>query len=373
MLVFSFIYIAFLSLTAFWISIAVISCAAAVYLLNQKTINMELRKAVEKEGEFFDFMKHLLQGFKELKMNASRSNDLFQNFLTRIAHETKDLKIHTEYKFITNYIFAQVFFYILLASIIFILPQVTVTSPSVMVQIIAVLLFMLGPLGDVVDSLPLISKANVAVEKIAGLQEVFGGFDDTRDTANENPFGGMTGIRGISMNRIEFTYPGREGQRMFAVGPVNLDIRSGEIIFIVGGNGSGKTTFLKLLSGLYHPQRGTMYVDDVPVNATNIAYYRNFFSVIFSDYHLFDRMYGLTNIDEKRVNQFLKTMDLDEKTSYLDGRFTNVNLSTGQKKRLALITALMEDKPVCIFDEVAADQDPEYRKYFYPELLSLIN
>lgn len=110
-------------------------------------------------------------------------------------------------------------------------------------------------------------------------------------------------------------------------------------------------------------------MDDIPVNASNIAYYRDFFSVIFSDYHLFDRMYGFADVDEKKVNYLLRTMDLDEKTSYRKGRFTNINLSTGQKKRLAMITALMEDKPVCIFDEVAADQDPEYRKYFYEVIL----
>lgn len=256
MLTFSFVYIIFLSVTAFWISILIISCAAVVYLFNQKTINMELRNAIEKENEFFDFLKHLLQGFKELKMNMARSNDLIQNYLTRISEETRELKIHTESKFITNYIFAQVFFYILLASIIFILPQVTVTTPSVMVQIIAVLLFMLGPLGDVVDSFPLLSKANVAVEKIDRLEEVLESFDDTKDTAPDNPFEKITAIREIVMKKIEFSYPEKGGQRMFSVGPVNLKIGAGEIIFIVGGNGSGKTTFLKLLTGLYYPKEG---------------------------------------------------------------------------------------------------------------------
>jgi putative ATP-binding cassette transporter len=369
MLTFSFAYIIFLSVAAFWISITIISCTVVVYLFNQKTINMELRSAIEKENEFFDFMKHLLQGFKELKMNMARSNDLFQNYLTRISDSARELKIHTEFKFITNYIFAQVFFYILLASIIFLLPQFTVTTPSVMVQIIAVLLFMLGPLGDVVDSLPMLAKGNVAVEKIERLEEVLGSFDDTQDTAAENPFDGKSAFSQISMKRIEFSYPERGGQRMFSVGPVNLSIGGGEIIFIVGGNGSGKTTFLKLLTGLYHPKRGAMFLDDIPLDSSNIAYYRNFFSVIFSDYHLFDRMYGLDGVDEKKVNHLLADMGLDEKTAYRKGRFTNINLSTGQKKRLALITALMDDKPVCIFDEVAADQDPEYRKYFYEVIL----
>lgn len=369
MLIFSFTYIFFLSPTAFWISIAIISCTAVVYLFNQKTISLELRNVLKKEGEFFDFLKHLLQGFKELKMNMARSNDLFQNYLTRVSDEARGMKINIEFKFITNYIFAQIFFYILLISNIFLLPQLTVTTPVVMVQIIAVLLFMLGPLGEVIEALPLISKANVAVEKIVGLEEVLERFDDTKDTSTENPFDKVTALREIVMNKIEFSYPEKGGQRMFSVGPVNLKIGAGETIFIVGGNGSGKTTFLKLLTGLYCPKRGTMYMDDISINKSNVAYYRTFFSIIFTDYHLFDRMYGLEEVDEEKVNNLLRTMELDEKTSYRNGCFTNIDLSTGQKKRLALITALMEDKSVCIFDEVAADQDPQYRKYFYEVIL----
>ena len=137
----------------------------------------------------------------------------------------------------------------------------------------------------------------------------------------------------------------------------------------MGGNGSGKTTLLKLFTALYRPIEGCIRVDGAEIVAANVQSYRNLFSAIFSDFHLFDKLHGLRDAAPERVDQLLRLMEISSKTAFGDGRFTTILLSTGQRKRLALVVSYLEDKPVYIFDEVAADQDPHFRRYFYDTLL----
>jgi len=140
-------------------------------------------------------------------------------------------------------------------------------------------------------------------------------------------------------------------------------------VFIVGGNGSGKSTLLKTLTGLYHPQSGSIVMDDTLLTPDTATWYRSHFSPIFSDYHLFDRLYGLRGIETAQVNELLRLMQIENKTTFEGGRFTNLDLSSGQRKRLGLIVALLEDRPVLVLDEWAADQDPGFRKFFYETIL----
>ena len=147
-----------------------------------------------------------------------------------------------------------------------------------------------------------------------------------------------------------------------------LIVQPGELVFIKGGNGSGKSTLVKLLTGLYKPLAGEVLLGETRVTDANVQHYRELFSIIFSDFHLFDRLYGM-EVDEARVSSLLEEMQLADKTEFADGRFVNLNLSTGQRKRLALLIALLEDRPYCVFDEVAAEQDPAFREYFYEVIL----
>jgi putative pyoverdin transport system ATP-binding/permease protein len=168
---------------------------------------------------------------------------------------------------------------------------------------------------------------------------------------------------------LSFTYTNADGTPGYRVGPLTAGITAGEILFIQGGNGSGKSTFLRLLTGLYYPQSGDLLVDGKPLQLAQYQRYRSMFSVIFTDFHLFDRLYGLGEVDEGQVEDLLAQMELSDKTSLESGRFTRLNLSTGQRKRLALISALLENKQVIVFDEWAADQDPGFRRYFYEVVL----
>lgn len=137
----------------------------------------------------------------------------------------------------------------------------------------------------------------------------------------------------------------------------------------MGGNGSGKSTLLKLLTGLYRPASGELRVNGQSLLPVQYHRYRNQFSIVFTDFHLFDRLYGLTRVNDESLAELLHDMELDLKTHYEEGRFSTLNLSTGQRKRLALIVALLDDKAILVFDEWAADQDPVFRKRFYEEIL----
>jgi putative ATP-binding cassette transporter len=124
-----------------------------------------------------------------------------------------------------------------------------------------------------------------------------------------------------------------------------------------------------MITCLYPLEAGSLRIGDMDVTPEYRAYAREHFAAVFSDFHIFDRFYGLQHIPPEKVNALIEQMRLSHKTRYTDGRFTNIELSTGQRKRLALITALLEDRPVYIFDEVASDQDPEFRAYFYKDIL----
>ncbi|MFZ4438193.1 MAG: cyclic peptide export ABC transporter [Syntrophales bacterium] len=368
MLVFAAIYILYLSEVALWITAFAIAGGMVMYLAHHKQISRELRAADRKEREFLALLDQLMEGFKEIKLNRRKSDDLFAHFKV-IAGESESLKIKTGTLYVTDFMFSQVAFYLLLACLIFLMPRFSMTAPFVVIKLTASILFIMGPLEDFISSIPFFAKANVAA---ANLQELEARLDEAHDmhssaaVAVEIP----ALFSAIHFEDVMFSYIDAEGRQLFSVGPINEVVRQGEVLFVVGGNGSGKSTFMKLLTGLYPHRSGGIRIDDIALDRDSIASYRELFSIVFNDFHLFERLYGIEKIDTDRVNRLIREMDLDKKTTFKEGRFTNVNLSTGQRKRLALITALMDDKPICVFDEVAADQDPVFRKYFYETFLA---
>jgi len=257
----------------------------------------------------------------------------------------------------------------LLAAMVFVLPSVSPVYGEQVSRITAAILFIIGPLTMVVGALPVFQNATHAINKMARLDAEL---DRAQEQARDRDNGDVVvppPFEEIRVDRLGFSYRDREGKPLFTVGPLSLTVTRGEILFLVGGNGSGKSTVFKLLTGLYYPDAGTIAVDGLDITSVGHRRYREMFSGIFTDYHLFVRLYGLANIEDRQVYDLLRLMQLEHKTSWHDGHFENQELSTGQKKRLALIVSLLEDKPIYVFDEWAADQDPEFRKFFYDTLL----
>lgn len=366
MLLFSSLYIYCLSPSAFWITLLVIVIGVMVYQLNQARTATALREYQDNEGRFFTLLDHFLAGFKELKVNTGKGDDLYDHFLEATLQETSRLKLNTERRFVSSIVLSQSLFFILMGAMVFILPNFELTTPETTIAIVAIVLFVAGPIGIIVDSIPMLSKARLAIDSLQNLEEELLRRDD-HTTAPLSPEPGP--FARINLRGVIYSYR-RDEQSLFSLGPLDLDIRRGEILFITGGNGSGKTTLMKLLAGLYYPQSGIVQLDGATLRRSDYAAYRALFAVIFTDFHLFDRLYGYRQTDPAEVNDWLRRLEIADKTGYRrDEGFDNLNLSTGQRKRIALVCALIENRPICLFDEVAADQDPEFREYFYGRFL----
>lgn len=369
MLFVSFLFIAYLSVAAFALTLGAIAIAVLAYKWSLKAVEPQLVETLQTENTFFALIDHLLNGFKELKMDARKNRDLYDGHLRPIARRVTTLKVETNNRFVTTTLITHSAFYGLLGVIIFLLPKIVQCDVSVVIKISTVILFIFGPLAEVVGVVPFIAKATVAIGAIETMEKTL---DDELARVAPVNFAELPAalpIREIEVRNMTFAYRNPDGTPGYRVGPLNLTIKAGEMLFIMGGNGSGKSTFLKLLTGLYLPESGSLLVNGQPIVPAQYHRYRNMFSIIFTDFHLFDRLYGLEKVDEDQLAKLLHEMDLATKTSYYEGRFSHLNLSTGQRKRLSLIVALLEGKSVLIFDEWAADQDPQFRKHFYEVIL----
>ena len=153
------------------------------------------------------------------------------------------------------------------------------------------------------------------------------------------------------------------------MGPIDLELRPGEVVFVTGKNGSGKSTFVKLLCGLYRRHGGELLVDGVSYPVDPGPGWRSRFATVFAEFTLFEQLYGMEEVDPAVVEAHLVEMELDHKVQFKEGRFGTVELSTGQRKRLALVIALLSDRTIYVFDEWTADQDPQFREAFYRRIL----
>ncbi|MDD2426363.1 MAG: cyclic peptide export ABC transporter [Bacteroidales bacterium] len=368
MLVFILGYIAYLSLMAAVLLLVLITVGVVIFQKNNRKVLSELVETNKAEINYFEVLTDILDGLKEIKLNRKKSNDLFDDY-GAVSQDVNRLKVKTGYLFSKNMVFSQAFIYIVLGAIVFVIPQLNKDFSTEIISTTTAMLFAIGPLTSLVSMIPPYEKVNLAVTNIYSLEDEL---DKRLNDAEVQPVNGdnrFDNFKNIDLDGLYFEYYNRENNESFSVGPVNLNIKRGEVIFLIGGNGSGKTTLLKALTMLYKPQSGKIYVDDKLIDDNNYLEYRELYSAIFYDFHLFSKLYGLEKISPKKVNELLKLMQLDKKTEFRDDHFSKLNLSTGQRKRLALIVTFLEDKPVYIFDEWAADQDPQFKNYFYEELL----
>jgi putative ATP-binding cassette transporter len=364
LVVFTAAYVAYLSLVAFVLTAVVAVITSVLHVRRARQMSVVMHDLSVRENDLFDSLRHFLDGFKEVRMNRARSDDLFAHF-SAISNDTAARKCLTHEQIARTFIFSQMSFYALLGVVVFLVPRLSQTHAGPVVNITAAVLFLMGPITTLVGTVPNLAIADAAVDNLGSLEAALDkalsdGFDrpEPRQAFEE-----------IVFEDVVFHYEETERGDAFSVGPINLTLKARETVFIAGGNGSGKSTFLKLLTALYHPHRGVIRVDGKILRPDAGESYRSLFSTVFTDYHLFDRLYGLLAVRQEEVDRTIEYLELTGKTGVVDGRFETLDLSGGQRKRLALLVSLLEDRPVYVFDEMAADQDPVFRRKFYEEIL----
>ncbi len=365
LVIFVGIYIAYLSMLAFLLSVLILGIAGVIFHAKSHELAAGTRESAKWDNQLFDRLIDLLDGFKEVRLNKARSDDLYED-VVEVSRNAANVKIRTQSETFKRLVFSQSSMYLLLAAIVFVVPALSNTADGSITKTTTALMFVVGVCIGLVQTIPILTAANAAADNIVRLEERLSAI------ASEMAPGPALPARRfdkIEMRSILFRYVDKLSEAVFQVGPIDFTLREGDLVFITGGNGSGKSTFLKVLAGLYMPDAGTITIDGASVNDRTRDDYRALISAIFVDYHLFRKLYGIAEPDPNEIDRLLMEFRLRDKTRLIDGEFSTLDLSSGQRKRLALIVSMLEKRPILLLDEWTADQDPEFRRKFYDQLL----
>ncbi|MBD3267158.1 ATP-binding cassette domain-containing protein, partial [bacterium] len=332
----AFFYIGFVSLQALVVTLVLLLGGIQLYRMKREKHEGYLIQAREQENRFFRYLNHLFHGFKEIKIHDPRNQDLFHNYIQQAARETESLKITAGTQLNYSIIFAQLFSYLLLSLMIFVLPLLTQIPNNQLIEVVTIILFITtGPLQEIVNAFPFVERANISVKTLNQMSRALQ--DTPQETAlpPEQPIQPPS-FQHLRLDNVSFQYRNFANESTFRIGPLNLEVHRGEIVFLMGGNGAGKTTLIKVLTGLYPHQEGTILCNGLNMAEQSHQYYRAHYAAVFQDPHLFDRVYGVDQIDPALVRHKLEEMQIHDKTSISrDKTITNLDLSMGQGKRLA--------------------------------------
>ena len=360
------IYVAFLSLAAIVTTILVIGVAGVIFHYKNRRLAAEKQKSAEWEGRLFDRLTDFLDGFKEVRLNAARSMDLFED-ASEVSRTAANIKINSQAETFKLIVTSQISMYVLIGAVVFVAPQFSEALGGLtLTKTTTALMFIVGACFGLVQSIPILLNANAAADRIEQLEIELQATASALDAAGS---AAPSRFDAIEMTGIQFRYVDKFSEATFKIGPIDFSLHPGELVFITGGNGSGKSTFLRVLSGLYPPDAGQIRLNGQLISDETRDKYRSLMSAIFFDYHLFHKLYGVPDPDPAEVDRLLRQFRLDTKTSLTKGEFRTLDLSGGQRRRLALIVSLLEKRPILLLDEWTAEQDPEFRRKFYDELL----
>ena len=361
------VYMGILSWTLLLIVLVFMAIGIASYqapiLKVQKIFRTARKEADVLQGHF----RALTHGAKELKIHNARRYAFVKEGLEATSASLKKNNISALNLYTAAASWGQVLVFIVIGLILFVLPLMRDLSGPMLTGYALTLLYLMTPLQVIMNTLPQLTRASIALKTVNEL-----GFTLASQGSEEAPEAqSATGDwRQLEFKSVSHRYR-REGEGTdFVLGPIDLSFKPEEMVFIIGGNGSGKTTFIKLLTGLYAPESGSISLDGEQVTNENKEFYRQHFSAVFSDFYLFETMLGMVGEDlDLQASEYLSRLKLSHKVQVENGRLSTTDLSQGQRKRLALLTAFLEDRPIYIFDEWAADQDPYFKEIFYLHLL----
>jgi putative ATP-binding cassette transporter len=367
MMVGCFVYLGWLS----WKLMLVMLVYMALGLLSHQLPLMRsfhyFRLTREQWDAMYNAFHGLILGTKELKLNTQRREGFLSEQLepAALGLQQYGMKANAIAMAVSNW--GQILFFIFIGMLLFVTPYVLAVEGQVLVGYTLAVLFLITPLTMILNQIPAVERASLAAERI---DELGLSLAEAKPESLALRAAPDTSWRQLDLIDVTHVYRHDGADEEFELGPITLSLQPGELIFLIGGNGSGKTTLGKLLMGLYQPDSGQIRVDGRVITETERDDYRQRFSVVFYDFYLFERLYGAQDADlDARTQSYLQTLQLSHKLQIKDGKLSTLELSQGQRKRLALLNAYLEDRPIYVFDEWAADQDPQFKQIFYYHLL----
>jgi putative pyoverdin transport system ATP-binding/permease protein len=362
------IYLGYLSWTGLVALLALLLLGIFIYKLLELRALRALRTARDEWDSLMRHFEALTHGIKELKLHRRRREDFFSQVLNPTAALVRSHSISGMVTYTVAGSWSNLLFFVVVGLLLFIFPLLEGINRQSLIGYTLTILFMTGPLRGLIAMLPQLGQARVSMNKVDSLGFSLGE-DPIADNSTLQTLSPPTWRR-LELTGVTHSYLHDKDECHFVLGPINVAFTPGEIVFLIGGNGSGKSTLAKLLVGLYIPEAGEIRLNGQPVCDENRDHYRQLFSMVFSDFYLFESLLGLLGPSlDWQAKEYLTQLQLDSKVDVKDGRLSTLALSQGQRKRLALLTAYLEDRPFYVFDEWASDQDPLFKEVFYTKLL----
>ena len=363
------LYMAWLSLPMFGAVIALIVIGIISYQLPVAKSFQYMQLARRESNNLYNHFRALTEGIKELKTHSNRRRAFLNEVLRNTAANFKKHNLAGQRIYTIAASWGQLLVFVVIGMLIFSLAGWISVERVVLSGFTFAVLFLMTPLQVIMNTLPNMGRATVALKNVNDLGLSLTASNTEKD-ADEKLLTSAPVWQSIELCDVTHTYKHEDEEIPFVLGPINLNFRAGELVFVTGGNGSGKTTLAKLMIGLYTPEDGQLRLNGEIVTDEMMDHYRQHFSVVFSDFYLFDTFLGLKADElDDTAREYLRQLQLDHKVDVKDGALSTTSLSQGQRKRLALLTAYLEDRPIYVFDEWAADQDPYFKEIFYHHLL----
>jgi putative ATP-binding cassette transporter len=356
-----------------WLSPIVFAAFTFILIVTMTSLQLvnraagrHLKRARDDWDVLLNHIRSLLDGTKELRLNRQRREAFFSELMMPRADSFRRNNSIGRQMLGVNAAGSQALYFIFIGLLVYGLPRLWPISSDTLIAYALAALYLRTPMTIVLDIIPSFNNANISLTKVEETGLSFAGTDAVSEAAvDPEPT-----CQQLELSEVTHVYKHESGDGDFLLGPLSMTLRQGELVFLVGGNGSGKTTLAKLITGLYIPESGEIRFDGTPVTEQNRESYRQLFSIVFSTPHLFERLMGHNRLTvDQQAGDYLSKLQLDHKVKVKDGVLSTTDLSQGQRKRLALLTAYLDDRPVYIFDEWAADQDPLFKQFFYLHLL----
>ncbi|AZJ35276.1 cyclic peptide export ABC transporter [Tenacibaculum singaporense] len=366
MLVLCLVYMFTLSIVSALIVIGLIIVVAACYFIVMNSMSKKVAALREYNEHYYQYVDDVMKGFKELKLSFFRRKNLMNRFLIPNRNEARDLDFRINYIFLSINLISQYGLYFVIAAILFVLPEFELLKRDDVISYVVIILFISGPINNLINLQQMYTRFLVANSRIKKFMQDFAVVKKDENNIQIMP---DNDFKSVKFNDISFSYNDEKSDSTFSLGPINMEINKGETIFIVGGNGSGKSTFINVLTGLYNSTEGEIYLNDSK-ELGGKEKLQNMIAAVFTDNHIFSHNYEDYEIENnEEYLSLLETMKLDKVIEDDKDASARRQFSKGQSKRMSLIFAILEKKPILVLDEWAADQDPHFRKFFYEELI----